>query len=134
MSVDGNNAYDSRTIRAQAPTDVTVNGLARNTTVGLQRARRPPDGGSNQIRAEYERRHTDRGDLGVGDFDLPERAYDTDMVNDTFRLRNTRVIGKKLFSELKFEFTSSNPNPAVLHRAHRPRQRRVHGWWRRPVG
>ena len=110
MSVDGNNAYDSRTIRAQAPTDVTVNGLARNTTVGVNANFRVDHsmGQGNQIRAEYERRHTDRGDLGVGDFDLPERAYDTDMVNDTFRLRNTRVIGKKLFSELKFEFTSSN--------------------------
>ena len=110
MSVDGNNAYDSRTIRAQAPTDVTVNGLARNTTVGVNANFRVDHsmGQGNQIRAEYQRRHTDRGDLGVGDFDLPERAYDTDMVNDTFRLRNTRVIGKKLFSELKFEFTSSN--------------------------
>ena len=119
MSVDGNNAYDSRTIRAQAPTDVTVNGLAKNTTVGVNANFRVDHsmGQGNQIRAEYERRNTDRGNLGVGDFDLPERAYDTDVVNDTFRLRNTRVIGKKLFSELKFEFTSSNSETLPLSTA-----------------
>lgn len=109
LSVDGNNAFDSRTIRAQSPTDQTVTGLARNTTDGLNvnfRVDHAISQGS-QVRAEYERRTTDRGGLGVGDFDLPERAYGTDQVNDTFRLRNTGVIGKKVFSELKFEFTSS---------------------------
>jgi hypothetical protein len=110
MSVDGNNAYDSRTIRAQAPSDVTVNGLAKNTTDGLNVNVRVDHamGQGAQLRAEYERRSTDRGDLGVGDFDLPERAYDTASVNDTFRLRNTRVLGKKLFAELKFELTTTD--------------------------
>jgi len=109
MSVDGTNAYDSRTIRAQSPGDVTVNGLARNTTQGINANFRVDHamGQGNQLRAEYERRTNDRGNLGVGDFDLPERAYDTNQVNDTFRLRNTRVLGKKVFSELKFEFTNS---------------------------
>ena len=110
MSVDGNNAFDSRTIRAQSPGDQTVTGLARNTTDGLNANFRIDHaiGQGSQVRAEYERRATDRGNLGVGDFDLPERAYDTEQVNDTFRVRNTRVLGKKVFSELKFEFTSSD--------------------------
>jgi hypothetical protein len=110
MSVDGNNAFDSRTIRAQSPGDQTVTGLARNTTDGLNASFRVDHaiGQGSQLRAEYERRSTDRGGLGVGDFDLPERAYGTEQVNDTFRLRNTRVLGKKVFSELKFEFTSSD--------------------------
>jgi hypothetical protein len=109
LSVDGNNAFDSRTIRAQSPSDQTVTGLAKNTTDGLNANVRLDHAISqgSQIRAEYERRSTDRGNLGVGDFDLPERAYDTEQVNDSFRVRNTRVLGKKVFSELKFEFTSS---------------------------
>jgi hypothetical protein len=116
MSVDGNNAYDSRTIRAQSPGDVTVNGLAKNTTDGLNVNFRVDHamGQGAQLRAEYQRRSTDRGNLGVGDFDLPERAYDTDSVSDIFRLRNTRVIGKKVFSELKFEFTSSDSSTLPL--------------------
>lgn len=109
MSIDGNNAFDSRTIRAQSPGDQTVTGLAKNTTDGLNANFRIDHAISqgSQLRAEYERRTTDRGGLGVGDFDLPERAFGTEQVNDTFRVRNTRVIGKKVFSELKFEFTSA---------------------------
>jgi hypothetical protein len=109
MSVDGNNAYDSRTIVAQAPSGAPVTGLARNTTVGVNADFRVTHQMSegNQLRAEYERRSTDRGNLGVGDFDLPERAYDTEFVNDMFRVRNTRVIGKKVFSELRFEYNST---------------------------
>lgn len=116
MSVDGNTAYDSRTIRAQSPGDVTVNGLAKNTTDGLNVNLRVDHavGQGAQLRAEYQRRSTDRGNLGVGDFDLSERAYDTDSVSDIFRLRNTRVIGKKVFSELKVEFTSSDSSTLPL--------------------
>ncbi|MDP2053680.1 MAG: hypothetical protein Q8L75_08595, partial [Acidobacteriota bacterium] len=64
-------------------------------------------GGSAQLRAEYSRRQNERGNLGVGDFDLPERAFATDMNTDTFRLRSTSVIGKKVFSESRVEFNSS---------------------------
>ena len=64
-------------------------------------------GGSAQVRAEYARRQNERSNLGVGDFDLPERAYATDMNTDTFRLRTTNVIGKKVFSEFRVEFNNS---------------------------
>ena len=42
-------------------------------------------GASSQLQAEYSRRQNDRDNLGVGDFDLPERAYSTDNSTDTFR-------------------------------------------------
>ncbi len=109
LSVDGNNAFDSRTIVAQSPSGEPVDGLARNTTLGVNANFRVDHqmGAGNQLRAEYRRRSTDRGNLGVGDFDLPERSYDTENVEDTFRVRNTRVLGKKVFSDLKFEYSSS---------------------------
>jgi len=116
MSIDGNNAFDSRTIIAQSPSDQTVSGLARNTTDGLNASFRIDHATSqaNQIRAEYDRRSTDRGGLGVGDFDLPDRAYDTTQVIDTLRVRNTRVISKKMFSETKFEFSSTDSGTLPL--------------------
>ncbi|MCC7125225.1 MAG: TonB-dependent receptor [Acidobacteria bacterium] len=108
LSFDGNNAFDSRTIRAQS-TGETLTGLARNTTDGLNVNVRVDHalGATGQIRAEYERRSTDRGNLGVGDFDLASRGYDTEQINDQFRIRNTGVIGRKVFRELRFEYTSS---------------------------
>ena len=110
INADGNNAYESRTIVAEAPAGQTVNGLATqpsdmvNFNVRLQHQLAQ----GNQLQAEYSRRSNERRNLGVGDFDLPERAYSTDAAVDTLRIRNTRVYGKKLFSELRFEFINNS--------------------------
>lgn len=107
LSFDGNSSYDSRTIVAQAPGG-GVNGLAVSPTDAMNFSARVEQsiGSGSQIRAEYSRRQNERSNLGVGDFDLPERAYATDMNTDTLRLRHTGVIGKKVFSELRFQYTN----------------------------
>ena len=109
LSFDGNSSHDSRTIVAQSPNSGTLNSLAvsptdvMNFTARVEHLLSP----TAQVRAEYTRRRNERSNLGVGDFDLPERAYATDMNTDTFRLRTTNVIGKKVFSEFRFEFNNS---------------------------
>lgn len=110
LSLDGNNSYDSRTIVAQSPNSVTVNSLAVSPTEAMNFTARVEHllSPTAQVRAEYTRRQNQRSNLGVGDFDLPERAYATDMNTDTFRLRTTNVFGKKVFSEFRFEFNNSN--------------------------
>ncbi len=113
FSVEGNDSYDSQTIVATVP-EGEVRGQVRrpndvvNATIRLEQAL----GAGNALRAEYQRRTQDRRNLGVGDFDLPERAYSTDAVTDTLRLRNTRVISKTMFSELKFEFVQTGSENA----------------------
>ncbi len=115
IRADGNAAYDSRTIVATTPSG-QVNEQTRrptdtmNVNVRIDHAL----GTGNNLQAEYVRRNDARDSLGVGDFDLPERAYTTDSVTDTFRLRNTRVIGKKAFSELKVQFSSTDSSQASL--------------------
>ena len=121
FSVEGNASYDSQTIVATVPAG-DVRGQVRrpndvvNANVRVEQAL----GAGNAIRAEYQRRTQDRDNLGVGDFELPEHAYSTNAVTDTLRLRNTRVINKRMFSELKFEFvqtanenTSFSTDPTV---------------------
>jgi len=109
LSFDGNSSYDSRTIVAQSSTGAALNALAVSPTDAMNFTARVEHliGGSAQVRAEYSRRQNERSNLGVGDFDLPERAYATDMNTDTFRLRATNVIGKTVFSEFRVEFNSS---------------------------
>ncbi|HXG87313.1 MAG TPA: carboxypeptidase regulatory-like domain-containing protein [Vicinamibacterales bacterium] len=108
VSVDGNISYDAQTIVAR-----TVNGeihdQVRRPVEGMNASVRLEQGigASGQIRAEYSRRENTRRNLGVGDFDLSERAYDSDTVTDALRIRNTRTIGKRVFSELRFEVTQS---------------------------
>ncbi len=108
FSVESNQAYDSQTIVAATPGG-EVRDLVRrpndvvNASIRVEQAL----SAGNSLRAEYQRRTQDRRNLGVGDFELPEHAYSTDAVTDTLRLRNTRVLGKKAFSELKFEFVQT---------------------------
>jgi hypothetical protein len=108
FSVEANQAYDSQTIVAATP-EGSVRGLVRrpNDVVNASLRVEQALGAGNALRAEYQRRTQDRNNLGVGDFELPEHAYGTDSVTDTLRLRNTRVVGKKAFSELKFEFVQT---------------------------
>jgi hypothetical protein len=115
FAVDGNMSYDSQTIVANTPAG-EVNGQVRrpvdgvNATVRLEQLLGP----TAQLRAEYSRRENTRSNLGVGDFDLLERAYSVDTVTDALRVRNTRTIGKSVFSELRFEATqSSNTSVSV---------------------
>lgn len=106
ISADGNNSYDSRTIVAFTPTANISEQVRRpvegmNANVRLEHALSP----TSSIRAEYQRRSDVRLNLGVGDFDLSERAYDTEATTDLLRVRNTRVLGRKAFSELRFELS-----------------------------
>jgi hypothetical protein len=108
IAADGNMSYDAQTIVARTPTG-QVNDQVRRPVDGVNATVRLEQGLSDtaQIRAEYSRRENTRSNLGVGDFDLRERAYSTETATDTLRVRNTRTIGKKVFSELRFEATRS---------------------------
>jgi hypothetical protein len=108
ISADGNMSYDARTIVASTPDGTVIDQIRRpvdavNANVRLEHSL----GAGNTLRAEYARRADTRRNLGVGDFDLMERAFETESATDTLRLRNTRVMGKKVFSELKFELVQS---------------------------
>ncbi len=109
FSVESNQAYDSQTIVAATPAG-EVRDLVRRPNDVVNACLRVEQalGAGNALRAEYQRRTQDRRNLGVGDFSLPEQAFRTDAVTDTIRLRNTRVFGKKAFSELKFEFIQTS--------------------------
>jgi hypothetical protein len=108
FSLEGNASYDAQTINALTDQGAVRDQIRRpndvvNANIRLEHAL----GTGNAIRGEYSRRSQDRQNQGVGDFDLLERAYATESSTDTLRLRNTRVIGKKMFSELKFEFVQT---------------------------
>ena len=108
MSFDGNSSYDSRTIVAQAPSG-QVNELAVAPTDAMNFNTRVEQqlGANGQLQLEYTRRQNNRSNLGVGDFDLAERAYATDNSTNIFRVRSTSVIGKKVFSEFRFSVIDS---------------------------
>ena len=109
FSAEGNASYDAQTIVAATPAgDVRDQVRRPNDVVNANLRVEHALSAGNSIRAEYQRRTQDRSNMGVGDFDLLERAYESDATTDTVRLRNTRLFGKKVFSELKFEFVQTS--------------------------
>jgi hypothetical protein len=119
VSFDGNSAYESRTINALAPGGGSITGLAETPTDAMNFNARVEHlmGPTSQLQLEYSRRQNDRDNLGVGDFDLPQRAYATDNSTDTFRVRSTNVIGKKVFSEFRFSLIDSTLSTSSLSNA-----------------
>ncbi|MBI4486209.1 MAG: carboxypeptidase regulatory-like domain-containing protein, partial [Acidobacteria bacterium] len=124
LSADGNVSYDAQTIVARTPAGEVIDQVRRPVD-GVNFSARVEHqlGGGNTIRAEFSRRDSTRSNLGVGDFDLQERAFESESTNDTLRVRNTKVFGHKLFGETRFELNrseatqsslSSNPTIRVL--------------------
>ena len=54
------------------------------------------------VRYTYER--SKRANQGVGDFNLPERAYDTSGTQHTIQLTETAIINQKVINETRFQF------------------------------
>jgi Carboxypeptidase regulatory-like domain len=104
FTTNGVNGYDSRTLNAALP--------ERNLAGSV---RRPSDRAnfmarvdhalskSHSMRASYQRNGTTSENLGVGDFDLPARAYSREATEDLFRWSVTGPLSPTLFSETRFQ-------------------------------
>ena len=66
------------------------------------------------MRAEYQRRNFTGDNLGVGDFDLPERAFAEDTTRDTARLSHMATFGKKALNEARIAFVESRQSTDSL--------------------
>ena len=104
FTTNGVNAYDSKTINAVTPSQTVVGSVERPAdraafTARLDHALTK----SRSLRASYDRNATRSDNLGVGDFDLPERAYSRDATQDIFRLSVAGPVGKRFFNETRFQ-------------------------------
>jgi hypothetical protein len=104
LNADGNNAYESKTIVA-ALADGPFNDVIRRPSKSLNLSARVEHAlnKTHTLRTEYQRNASRLDNLGVGDFDLAERAYTTDTTEHLLRVSDTGSIGKKLVNELLFQ-------------------------------
>jgi hypothetical protein len=122
INVEGNDSYDSRTIVAQTA-DGRIGDQVRRPvqtalfTASLEQALTK----TQTLRVEYQRRDEERRNLGVGDFDLAERAYTRTSAEHQVRASATSIIGKTALNELRAQFrvedSASNAisdDPAVI--------------------
>jgi hypothetical protein len=104
LSADGTSAYDSKTIVAALP-DGLFNGLVRRPTRTLNLSARIEHAlnKTHTMRAEYQRNASRLENLGVGDFDLPERAFSTNRAEHILRVSDSGVVLKRFVNEIRFQ-------------------------------
>src|SRR5688572_5675633 len=122
FNVDGNRSFDSGTIVALLPTGRVGDQVKRpfeqtNVTAALEHGFT-----SNQtLRFEYRRTEDARRNLGVGDFNLMERAYDRSSQTDQVRASVQTILGRSALNEFRVEFNhqdslseSMSDAPAII--------------------
>ena len=115
LNVDGNRSFDSGTIVALTPEGRIGDQVKRpfdqtNVTVGLEHGFTK----NQSFRFEYRHGEDARHNLGVGDFNLMERAYDRSSTSDQVRLSTQSIIGRSALNELRVEFNHQNSLSASL--------------------
>ncbi len=59
---------------------------------------------TNTLVGRYSYERTRRSNVGVGDFSLPSRAFDTSSTEHTLQLTETAVINQKVINETRFQY------------------------------
>jgi hypothetical protein len=121
LSIQGSDSFDSKTIVAALP-DGDFSDLARRPSRTLDLSARVEHAltKSHTLRGEYQRNAIRQDNLGVGDFDLPERAYTTDLAENILRISDTGLLTNRFVNEVRFQaiwqhFTSDpvSNSPAI---------------------
>jgi TonB dependent receptor/Carboxypeptidase regulatory-like domain len=122
LSADVLSAYDSKTIVAALPEE-NFAGLVRRPTRVLNLSAKVEHAltKSHTLYGEYQRNANLQHNLGVGDFDLVERAYSSDQAEHILRFSDTGLLTKRFVNELRFQarwnsigFNPSSDAPATI--------------------
>lgn len=105
LSLRGVDQFDVQTIRATTPNGLVSDLVTQPTTrLNIDFNLEHVLNATNTLRFSYDRNTNTRSNLGVGDFDLPERAYNADGVGHQVRLSNFGTFNKKYLNETRVEF------------------------------
>ncbi len=109
FSSSGANGYDSRTIFAALPGTRLSDVIRRpSERAGFSARLDHALSKAHSLRVSYQRNGSDNDNLGVGDFDLPERAYSRWTDEDVFRASMSGPVGRRFFNESRFQVRSSD--------------------------
>jgi hypothetical protein len=97
-------SYEAKTIVAALP-DGTFSTIARTPARSLNLSARLEHALSKTqtLYAEYQRTGQRQDNLGVGNFDLAERAYTSRQTENRLRVSESGTLGQKLFSQLRMQ-------------------------------
>jgi len=71
-------------------------------------------GKNNTLTVRYQYYHNTEGDDGVGQFNLPSQAYNSDSTEHTLQISDTQTIGAKVVNETRFQYLRELDNQYAL--------------------
>src|SRR5262249_35768297 len=122
LAVDGVDSYDTKTIVAYTPTGPFNDSVRKpNDTLNVTARLEHSLTKTQMLRAEAQINHLRLENLGVGDYDLPERGYAQSKDEQIVRGSLAGSIRKALYNELKMQwrredylYTPLSVAPAVI--------------------
>src|SRR5581483_5275478 len=122
ISVDGLDAYDSKTIVAALPAGYFADTVRKpNDTVNASIRLEHMLSKTQMLRAEVQRNHTTLENLGVGDYDLPSRGYTQTQAQDVFRASLAGSLRPSLYNDFHVQweaddlgYAAASAAPAVM--------------------
>jgi hypothetical protein len=105
FNIDGNRSFDSTTIFALRPGERIADQVKRpfeqtNITIGLEHGLTT----SQSLRVQYRRNEDERRNLGVGNFNLQERAFTRAGTEHQVRASVQSAFGRNALNELRVEW------------------------------
>jgi hypothetical protein len=118
LSLRGVDQFDVQTIRATTPTGqvselVTQPTDRLNIDFNLEHVLTQ----NQTLRVSYDRSTSTQGNLGVGDFDLPERGFSTEGISHRVRLANFGTYNKKYLNETRVQYQWNDTRSMALSQA-----------------
>ena len=115
LSVGGLDAYETETLLSSTSAGTTRGVVSQPTTrlnvnLRLEHALSK----AHVLRAEYQRNAVTQRNLGVGQFEQLDRAYDRETTGNVLRLSETGTFGGKLRNELRVQFGWDDAESASL--------------------
>jgi hypothetical protein len=122
LSVDGIDAFDTKTIVAALPSGFFADSIRKpSDTLNISGRAEHALSPAQQLRIEAQRNHSFSDNLGVGDFDLAERAFRQTRNESILRVSLAGSIRKSLFNDFRLQlrdqdtaFAAFTQAPAVL--------------------
>lgn len=123
LAAEGNQSFDSQTIFAALPDDGDFADTVRRPSRNLYTSARIVHAltKAHTLSLGYERNAVRNDNLGVGNFDLRERAYSLNQAENVLRVADAGTLGKRLFNEFRFQMRcqaahlrSVNETPALI--------------------
>lgn len=118
LSLRGVDQFDVETIRATTPTG-QINDVASQPTTRLDIDFNVEHAltATQTLRMSYDRNTNTRSNLGVGDFDVADRAYSAESVAHRVRVSNYGTYAKKYLNETRMQFSWSENEQFSLSNA-----------------